>query len=543
MDIHAQAPMVYKLAALPSEFEAIHRLNYRTFVEEIPQHPPNAERRLADRFHAENTYAIVLADGELAGMIAGRCQRPFSLDLKLADLDSHLPPHRKVVEVRLLAVAPRYRKLAVFARLAGLLARHFRAQGCDLAIISGTLRELRLYRHLGFRPFGPRVGGGDAVYQPMALTLDAFQDHAMTLLAQGGAAMSLLPGPVQMRPAVARVAADAVGRTLYHRGAEVTAMLRRCALALRDLTRAPEVAIAAGSGTLANEMIAAQLSRLPGPGLVLVNGEFGARLADHARRWGLDFDVLAEPWGAAFAPARIAERLADRAGARRLRWLWAVACETSTGVATPLAELGALCRRHDVDLCLDAVSHLGLRPLDLSAARFASASSGKALGALPGLALVFHDGRLAPPGALPRALDLAAYRDADGMPYTVPGHLLATLDAALADVDWNRRFDAVAAAGGDLRRGLRAAGCELVGDDRHAMPGIVTVALPATMPAARVADGMRRRGYLLAYQSRYLAERNWLQVCLMGDWLDDMLRALPGYLARALHPRVTAEAA
>jgi hypothetical protein len=52
------------------------------------------------------------------------------------------------------------------------------AQGCDLAVISGTVRELKLYRHLGFAPFGERVGSEKASYQPMYLTLDAFTRHA-----------------------------------------------------------------------------------------------------------------------------------------------------------------------------------------------------------------------------------------------------------------------------------------------------------------------------------------------------------------------------
>src|SRR5258706_9177942 len=108
----------FKLADRGVEFEAIHRLNYRTFVEEIPQHSPNAERRLVDRFHAENTYVIGLDGEELVGMVASRCRRPFSLDEKLPDLDRHLPPHRKIVELRLLAVDLRYRKRAFFARLA-----------------------------------------------------------------------------------------------------------------------------------------------------------------------------------------------------------------------------------------------------------------------------------------------------------------------------------------------------------------------------------------------------------------------------------------
>ena len=53
----------FKIAEHDWEFEAIHRLNYKTFVEEIPQHARNADERLIDKFHAENTYAIAL-EGE-----------------------------------------------------------------------------------------------------------------------------------------------------------------------------------------------------------------------------------------------------------------------------------------------------------------------------------------------------------------------------------------------------------------------------------------------------------------------------------------------
>ena len=165
--------LLYKIAER-SDFDAIHRLNYETFVEEIPQHAPNPERRLVDRFHAGNTYVICLADSGLVGMVCGRCERPFSLDLKVADLDRWLPAHRKAVEMRLLSVARAYRKTSVFRGLMEFLSRHFMAQGCDLAVISGTVRELKLYRHLGFEPFGACVGTADALYQPMYLTLDAF---------------------------------------------------------------------------------------------------------------------------------------------------------------------------------------------------------------------------------------------------------------------------------------------------------------------------------------------------------------------------------
>jgi GNAT superfamily N-acetyltransferase len=162
--------VVYRIAE-ESDFDSIHRLNYRTFVEEIPQHPPNAECRLVDRFHADNTYVIATLGDQLVGMVCGRCARPFSLDQKVENLDRWLPAHEKAVEIRLLAVMPAYRKTTVLRRLLAFLARHFATQGCDLAVISGTVRELRLYGHLGFQAFGQCVGTPEAAYQPMYLSL------------------------------------------------------------------------------------------------------------------------------------------------------------------------------------------------------------------------------------------------------------------------------------------------------------------------------------------------------------------------------------
>jgi hypothetical protein len=94
----------FKVATEDWEFEQIHQLNYRTFVEEIPQHQPSGTPRLVDKFHNENTYLICLANNRIIGMIAARGRRPFSLDQKLPNLDSYLPPGRRTCEIRLLSV-------------------------------------------------------------------------------------------------------------------------------------------------------------------------------------------------------------------------------------------------------------------------------------------------------------------------------------------------------------------------------------------------------------------------------------------------------
>ena len=518
----------FKLADSAAEFEAIHRLNYRTFVEEIPQHRPNDARQLVDRFHAENAYAVCLDGDEVVGMIAGRCTRPFSLDQKLADLDAFLPPHRKIVEVRLLAVDMKYRKRDVFARLAGVLANCFRAQGCDLAIISGTVREFRLYKHLGFRPFGPLVGEAQAQFQPMVLTLEDYAGHAVRLEAMGGRQETcLMPGPVAVRTAVS----EAFARPpISHRSTDFKVMLDRLRSRLQALSGAHDALVMPGSGTLANDAIGAQLAAQGRPGLVLSNGEFGDRLIDHARRWRLPFHMLRADWGSGFDIQQL-QALVARA---RPRWIWMVACETSTGVRNDLGPARDLCREYGADLCVDAVSALGLQPLDLSGVRFASAVSGKALGAYPGLAIVCHDGRLADAGSVPRCLDLAASRDAGGVPFTQSSNLVAALDAAM-DVDWPLRWRDIVEADGRLRDGLQRGGFSVVAQDGVAMPGVISVALPPHISAARLARRMARSGYLLAHQSDYLIQRNWVQLCLMGQWTTRAVEILPEVFAANAH--------
>jgi len=528
MSSHA---LSYKIADRPEEFEAIHSLNYRTFVEEIPQHASNAQRRLVDRFHAENTYAICLDQGEVVGMIAGRCQRPFSLDGKLAELDQHLPPHQKAVEVRLLAVDPAFRKHAVFARLAGVLARYFRGQGCDLALISGTLRQTKLYRHLGFEPFGPLVGTAEAPYQPMLMRLPEYAAKAAHLeYLSDGQHASFLPGPVAISPAVAQALAEPAHS---HRGAQHLQRLSRVRQRLCELASCEDALVFPGTGTLANDAVAGQLSLLNQPGLVISNGEFGERLADHARRWRLPHQVLNLGWGEALS----AERLNQAMDEQRPAWLWVVLCETSTGMRNSLPLLKAACARVGARLCVDAVSALGLQPLDLQGVWLASAVSGKALGAYPGLAIVLHNGALQAPGQLPRAIDLGAFAQAQGVPYTQSSNLLAALEAAL-DIDWPARWQSVSEADAFLREALvnetsaagDAAPWQLLVSGPEAMPGVLTLVLDPSLRASRLGPWLERAGFKLAWQSGYLQDRNQLQICLMGAWSQAALDLLPSQL-------------
>ena len=535
-----QTLLVFKFATEDWEFEQIHRLNYRTFVEEIPQHQPSTAQRLVDKFHPENTYLICLNDQKLVGMLAVRGNRPFSLDQKLPDLDSHLPPGRNICEIRLLAIEKDYRGARGGQVMAGILAllwQHGVEKSYDLAIISGTTRQAKLYRHLGFVPFGPLVGSGEAQFQPMYVTLETFEATAREFLRSAPAqsfhpsAVNFLPGPVTVRREVRRAFEQSPES---HRTESFKKDFQGIRKTLCELVNAKHVELFMGSGTLANDVIGGQLSLTRQRGLILSNGEFGKRLIDHARRFNLKFDAVRFRWGEAFDLAVVRKKLACHPSPG---WLWYVHCETSTGVLNDAPELKGLCRRYGVKVCLDCISSIGSLPVDLSSVYLASCASGKALRSYPGLSMVFHnhEPRLAE-DKLPRYLDLGFYAQ-QGIPFTLSSNLLHALHTAAKRVDWKGRFAGLTETSTWLRARLAGMGFNIIGSHAHTSPAVITIALPPNLNSGVIGDQLREEGYLLSYQSDYLSRKNWIQVCLMGEHSREKVVSVANALNRVCFKR------
>ena len=504
----------FRIASEPAEFEQIHRLNYRTFVEEIPQHGPDPSGMRVDRFHDENTY-IVGKDGDrVVAMLAVRSKRPFSLDEKLPELDSHLPPGRSAVEFRLLSVEREYRNGQVFRTLMEEAATLCRLRGYDLGLISGTTRQIKLYKHLGFVPFGPLVGSGDARYQPMYMTLESFEAKGQVLVEDLPCPTPrryFLPGPVSLSPAVRAAFAR---RPVSTRAGDFVRDFQRLRRVLCDLTDAPRVQVLMGSGTLANDAVAARLSVEGGRGLVLSNGEFGERLVDQATRAGLAFTPVRAAWGEVLDLGEVRRALDAEP---RPGWLWAVHCESSTGILNDLASVKAMCAERSVRLAMDCVSSLGTVPVDLSGVHLATSVSGKALASFPGISLVFHGEEIPEaPGRLPRYLDLGYYAGHDGIPFTLSSNLVHALLASLEEFRPEERFAEMKDLSAWLRGRLAESGLPVLAPEAVASPAIVTLPLPPTVSSEEVGLRLEEEGHLLSYRSGYLLARNWLQICTMG---------------------------
>lgn len=539
--MNSRQALVFKCASEDWEFEQIHRLNYRTFVEEIPQHQPSASQRLVDKFHAENTYLICLSGRKLVGQLAVRGNRPFSLDQKLPDLDTYLPANRRLCEIRLLAVDKKFRGAQVLQGILALLWQHGIERGYDLAVISGTTRQRKLYQHLGFVPFGPLVGSGDAQFQPMFVTLETFEGTAREFLRSSPSrafqpsTVNFLPGPVAVKRETRRAFEQAPES---HRADVFMKDFAAAKKILCELVNAPCMELFLGSGTLGNDIVAGQLAVEQSRGIVLSNGEFGSRLIDHARRFRLDFEALEFPWG---QPLDLRAVRALLEGTPRPGWIWAAHCETSSGILNDLAALKSLCAEFGAKLCLDCISSIGTLPVDLTGVFLASCSSGKGLRGYPGLSMVFHHHSVQPqPEFLPRYLDLGYYASQQGVPFTFSSNLLHALHAAVRHVDWDGRFAGTVEMSKFLRAALREMGFTLVGDDAPVSPAVVTIALPQEMNSAQIGQLIQESGYLLSYNSEYLRRRNWMQVCLMGECTREKVVSLLNAMNRVCFRRRSA---
>lgn len=120
--------------------------------------------------------------------------------------------------------------------------------------------------------------------------------------------------------------------------------------------------------------------------LVGVNGVFGTRMAEVARRAGAEVTAVACPWGRAIDVAALERAAAGRA----YKLLCVVHAETSTGVLQPLEPISELAERLGALLVVDTVTSLGGLAVELDRNNVDASYSGtqKCLSCPPGLSPV-----------------------------------------------------------------------------------------------------------------------------------------------------------
>ncbi|WP_051242522.1 2-aminoethylphosphonate--pyruvate transaminase [Stappia stellulata] len=196
-----------------------------------------------------------------------------------------------------------------------------------------------------------------------------------------------------------------------------------------------------GSGTFAVE---AMLTTFVGAGervLLLVNGAYGHRMADICRKSGRAVEIYEVAETEVHDPAEVSRRLRlDPA----IAFVAMVHCETTSGLLNPLEDIASCVRAEGRWLLVDSMSGFGALSVDMSGLELAAmaASSNKCLQGVPGLGFVVCRKELleaargrAPSVVLDLQAQAAALANGGQWRFTPPTHVIAALDAALAELE------------------------------------------------------------------------------------------------------------
>lgn len=264
-----------------------------------------------------------------------------------------------------------------------------------------------------------------------------------------------------------------------------------------------------GSGTFGLEAALGTLLPRDGKLLVLVNGAYGARIAEIADRMGRDHVTLSFDEASPLDPVALETALmADPA----ITHVAAVHCETGAGLLNPIAKIAEVVAKNGRRFLFDAISTFGALPLALSKIPCDGlvASANKCLEGVPGVsfALLKREPLAGAKGnATSLSLDLfdqwQALEKTGQWRFTPPTHVLAALAGALEE---HAAEGGVAGRGDRYRNnarllvnGMRALGFQTFLPDALQAPVIVAFRSPPDPNFAFPAfyDFLRSKGYAI----------------------------------------------
>jgi 2-aminoethylphosphonate aminotransferase len=125
--------------------------------------------------------------------------------------------------------------------------------------------------------------------------------------------------------------------------------------------------------------------------VIVNNGAYGKRMCEIATAYGLNFVEFVSPPGEAIDLSALENVL--KHSPQTVTHLAVVHHETTTGLLNDIHSIGKLCRQHNADLIVDAISSYGAIPIDMETMNigYLAASSNKNLQGMPGVAFVIAD--------------------------------------------------------------------------------------------------------------------------------------------------------
>ena len=202
-----------------------------------------------------------------------------------------------------------------------------------------------------------------------------------------------------------------------------------------------EAVLMQGSGTFAVESVISSIIPRDGKLVVAINGAYGRRMAQIAKRLEIDTETIVSPEVRPIVADQIEAKLARDSA---ITHVGTIHCETTTGILNAVQEIGPLVRKCGRALIVDAMSSFAGVPIDVSGwgIDFLISSANKCIQGVPGFAFVLARRELLLEAAgRARSLSLDLVSQWEGLEkdgqfrFTPPTHALLAFWQALQELE------------------------------------------------------------------------------------------------------------
>ncbi|MBU8875220.1 2-aminoethylphosphonate--pyruvate transaminase [Reyranella sp. MMS21-HV4-11] len=292
-----------------------------------------------------------------------------------------------------------------------------------------------------------------------------------------------------------------------------------------------------GSGTFAVEAMITSFVPKTGKLLVVINGAYGQRAKKIAEIAGRAVATYETPED---TPPDLAKLEAMLVADPAITHVFAVHCETTSGILNPIADLAALVKKQGRRLLVDSMSAFGAIEIDARSVHYdaLAASSNKCLEGVPGLGFVVcRSSALAECKGNATTLVLDLHDQAEGFAktgqyrFTPPIHVIVALGKAIEE---HAAEGGVAGRGKRYREnakvlidGMRAMGFQTLLPNDLQAPIIITFHMPTDPKFVfqNFYDGLKDRGYVI-YPGKLTVADSFRMGCIGRLYPDHMRGAL-----------------
>jgi 2-aminoethylphosphonate-pyruvate transaminase len=262
--------------------------------------------------------------------------------------------------------------------------------------------------------------------------------------------------------------------------------------------------IITGSGTAANETVLSSIGK-DKKVLVISNGEFGERLYNISKLHNRNTRHITFNWAEVIDIATVENHLQKH----KTDLIVMAHHETSTGMLNPVAVVGKLAKKYGTQFFVDTVSSASAEKVDIEKwnITYCSTSSGKAIGALPGIGIIIAEKKAldALKDVPQKIMYLNLYKlyhyskACNQTPNTPAVHLFSALDQALGNIlatGVQERRKIIAERAFVLRNGLKKLGFSFLLDEmgEAIMSSVLTtVVLPSYLSADQLKQKLKER--------------------------------------------------